>query len=111
MTDDNLPIELTSQAELRRMFNEANIVERASYGDLYFTVEADGHPSPPLSGEPYCTRSQILAYRDDGGREVARAHRYLRPDGRVGLEGRPDPQRMLGDDGLWYFASYPDAEG
>jgi len=42
---------------------------------------------------------------------VARVHRYLRPDGRVGLSGRPDPREMLGDDGNWYVGTrYPDAE-
>lgn len=93
------------------MFNDARMAERALHGDLYETLEANGHPSPPLAGEPYCTCSQIVAYRDDDGREVARVHRYLRPDGSVGLEGRPDPQEILGSDGVWYVGGrYPDAE-
>jgi hypothetical protein len=93
------------------MFNDAGIADRAMKRDLYETLEANGHPSPPLAGEPHCTCSQIVAYRDDGGREIARVHRYLRPDGRIGLSGRPDPQEMLGPDGVWYVAGpYPDAE-
>ena len=96
---------------LRKMFNDAGMADRALYGDLYQTIEANGHPSPPLAGEPHCTRSQILAYRDGDGRAVARVHRYLRPDGRVGLSGRPDPREMLGDDGNWYVGTrYTDAE-
>jgi hypothetical protein len=104
--------ELIPISRLRQMFNDAGMEERALHGDLYATPEADGHPSPPLAGEPFCTRSQILAYRDDTGRELARVHRYLRPDGRVGLDGRCDPQEMLGPDGVWYIGGrYPDAEG
>jgi hypothetical protein len=108
----DLSVELVSSTRLRRMFNDARIEGRASHGDLYSTVEVDGHPSPPLAGEPFCTRSQILAYRAANGQEVARAHRYLRPDGIVGLSGRPDPTRLLGEDGIWYVRGvYPDAEG
>jgi hypothetical protein len=109
--DNQPPIELVPLHRLRAMFNETDMAERALRGDLYATLEDDGHPSSPLAGEPYCTRSQILAYRADDGSEVARVHRYLRPDGRIGLEGRPDPQEMLGPDGVWYVGSnYPDAE-
>src|SRR5450759_990083 len=67
-------IELIPIARLREMFNEAKMSERAMYGDLFSTLEEAGHPSPPLAGEPFCTRSQILAYRDDNGAEVARVH-------------------------------------
>jgi hypothetical protein len=113
--DDHPPIEvLIPIGRLRTMFNDAGLAERAMYGDddIYTTIEDDGHPSPPLVGEPHCTRSQILAYRDDGGKEIARAHRYLRPDGRMGLAGKPDPREMLGDDGVWYIGgNYPNAEG
>jgi hypothetical protein len=106
------PIELVPIGHLRKMFNEAGLSERAMYGDLYATLEEDGHPSPPLAGEPFCTRSQIVAYRDDAGAQIARVHRYLRPDGSIGLDGKPDPQEMLGADGTWYIGSrYPDAEG
>jgi hypothetical protein len=106
------PIELIPVGQLRQMFNAASMNERALFGDLFRTLEDDGHPSPPLAGEPFCTRSQILAYRDDEGMEVARVHQYLRPDGRIGLEGEPDPQEMLGPDGIWYIGgNYPDAEG
>jgi hypothetical protein len=47
-----------------------------------------------MLGFPFGTRSQFIIYRD-GHHEVARAHRYLLPDGQLGASGRPDPKRML----------------
>jgi len=89
---------------LRQLFNDGEYWQRAQYGDLFQTVEAEGHPSPPISGEPFCTYSQIVAYRDDHGHQVARVHQYLRPDGSIGLSGRPDPQLLL-EDGVLYIAA------
>jgi hypothetical protein len=83
------------------MFNEEGFWHRAMYGDLFQTVEEDGHPSPPLAGEEFCTRSQIIAYRDENARQVARVHQYLRPDGSLGLSGRPDPYEVLHEGALY----------
>ena len=49
------------------------------------------HPSLPRANEPFCTRSQMVSYMV-GGTEIARAHRYIRPDGSVGASGQPDPK-------------------
>jgi len=84
------------------MFNDGRYWERAQYGDLFQTVEWQGHPSPARSGEPTCTRSQIIAYRDERGRQVARVHQYRRPDGMLGASGRPDPQLLL-ENGIVYY--------
>lgn len=32
-----------------------------------------------------------------GGVEIARAHRYLRPDGTLGASGKPDPKLFSTD--------------
>jgi hypothetical protein len=32
-----------------------------------------------------------------GGTEIARAHRYLRPDGSIGGSGKPDPKLLIAD--------------
>lgn len=69
-------------------------MERAQAGDLHEVVKADNHPSQPLANEPFCTRSQIVAYFDRHGAEVARAHRYLRTDNTLGASGKPDPKRI-----------------
>jgi hypothetical protein len=78
------------------MFNGGHFWERAQYGDLSATLIEDGHPSAPLAGEPFCTRSQILLYFvSRTGEPVAQVHQYLRPDGSIGLSGKPDPQLLL----------------
>ena len=89
------------------MFNEGHYWLRAQTGPLWQTVEESGHPSPPLAGEPYCTRSEIIVYRDEDAQPVARVHQYLRPDGSVGLEGKPDPKMLL-HEGVLYIAESPD---
>lgn len=113
MTDDP-PVEYVSQGTLRQIFNEACMWQRAIYGDLYQGPPVEeGHPSPPLSDDPICTLSQIVPYhRADTGRVVAEVHQYRRPDGRLGgTAQKPDPQWLLGDDGVLYIGiEFPDAE-
>lgn len=55
------------------------------------------HPAPYRSTQPICNLSQIVAYFDDQGQEVARVHQYKLPDGTLGASGRPDPKRLLVD--------------
>src|SRR5438552_1897710 len=70
--------------ELRRLFNDNQILQKARSGEFSVEVEQNNHPSPPRADEPICTMSQLLVYRNSLGKEVARAHQYLRPDGTVG---------------------------
>ncbi|HVB80510.1 MAG TPA: hypothetical protein VNE82_11275 [Candidatus Binataceae bacterium] len=97
MPDQPLPnIQRVTQEELRKLFNE-QYLNRIVAGNIQESVirGAERHPSPPAAGEPYCTRSQEVSYIDpDTNEEVARAHRYLRPDGTIGASGRPDPKRV-----------------
>lgn len=81
-------------SEMRRQFNEI-IVPQLKQGQLVSRVHWERHPSRPKAQEPHCTRSQIVAYYDAKGMEVARAHQYLRPDGTLGASGKPDPNRMV----------------
>jgi hypothetical protein len=103
---------LVSFSRLRRAFNERGIWLQAQRGELDERLISEGHPSPPLSDDPVCTRSQIVAYVDDTGVEIVRVHQYMRPDGRLGgTSGAPDPQEMLGPDGRWWIGGYyPAAE-
>ena len=87
---------------LRMLFNQAGIPERARRNELTIKIAEDRHPSPPLANEPICTRSQIIAYYNQDGVKVAAAHQYLRPDGTIGLSGKPDPKLML-HNGILYF--------
>ena len=65
------------------------------------------HPAEPAAGEPFCTHSQMIAYRDAQGKEVARAHQYKRPDGTLGLSGKPDPKRMYAGGVVYKFRKGP----
>lgn len=90
------PIKYVSETELRQIFNEqARCVERAEAGELTMEILADNHPSKPKAREPFCTRSQLVVYKDRQKRVMARAHRYMRQDGTIGASGKPDPKQVL----------------
>ena len=60
-----------TSAELRRIFNEDEFWERAQSGEFEERVLKSRHPAPRASGEPYCTRSQMVGYHlPDGSRIV-----------------------------------------
>lgn len=80
---------------MRRLFNDGGYWRQVQAGVLHERIIRNGHPSPPLAGEPFCTHSQMISYLDAAGNEVARVHQYLRPDGTIGLSGRPDPKVLL----------------
>ena len=84
-----------SPTELRRRFNDGDYWPRAEAGEYRQEVARDGHPSLERSGEPYCTRSQIIDDLDRDGQKIAKVHRYLRPDGTLGGSGRPDPKALI----------------
>ena len=87
---------------MRRRFNEASYIERAERGELTVVVlYPSDRLAPPEAGQKPGTLSQTISYRDLDGNEVARAHRYLCPDGTIGGSGRPDPKRLL-QDGVLY---------
>jgi hypothetical protein len=91
---EDLRFERVSPEEIRGIFNAAGLEKDVEQGKLNELLVEDGHPSPRRSGEPFCTRSQILVYMDPDGREIARVHRYLRPDDSIGASGRPDPKAV-----------------
>lgn len=95
---------VVSPQELRRLFNDGRYWERMKAGEFFEVVYRDGHPSPKNSGEPPCTRSQIIAYVDAGGRQVAIVHQYLRKDGKLGASGRPDPKKLFDKGNIYILA-------
>ena len=80
--------------EIRQLFNEI-IYPQVMQGELVARVKRDKHPSRTKAKEPFCTRSQLVAYYDAQGMEVARAHQNRRPDGTLGASGKPDPKRIV----------------
>jgi hypothetical protein len=79
---------------LRQMFNEGGYWELAKQGQLHEKPYSQGPPEP-RSGEPPGTLSQIVAYLDSQGRQVAIVHQYLRKDGSIGGSGKPDPKKLF----------------
>ncbi len=86
--------EPVTEDEIRRLFNEGRYVERVLTGQLLAVKEKEGHPTPPLGGEPECTHSQIWHYYTLRRELVAVVHQYQRPDGTIGLSGRIDPKAL-----------------
>jgi len=80
---------------MRRIFNAGRYWERAQGGEFTTVVLERRHPSLMAAKEPFCTYSEMISYRDQGGNEVARVHQYLRADGTIGASGRPDPKRLF----------------
>ena len=89
--------------DLRRRFNDGDYVRRAASGEFTEVVTRDSHPTLAGSTEPFCTRSQILAYVDADGDKIAVVHRYLHQDGSLGGSGKPDPTMPL-EAGVLYRA-------
>ncbi len=97
----DLPIQRVSATQMRALFN-ARILPLIHDGSLHGTAQKSGHPSPVGSGQPYCTRSQYIVFRESSGTTVAEAHQYLLPDGTIGASGLPDP-KLLVLDGILYL--------
>jgi hypothetical protein len=83
-----------SPEELRKMFRDPSVEGRINSGELRPQLLWEGHPSPEKSGEPICTRSQIISFYDYNNTKIAVCHQYIRPDGRIGASGHPDPKRV-----------------
>lgn len=79
---------------LRQIFNAAGYWELVKLGKLHEKIYSEAPPQEG-SGEPPGTLSQIVAYLDSQGRQVAIVHQYLRKDGRLGGSGKPDPKKMF----------------
>jgi hypothetical protein len=89
------PVEWVSNSVIRQYFNQGKYYERMKSGELVAYRKKNSHPDPPPRGEPFCTHSQILYYYTKDGAPVAIVHQYLRPDGKLGASGLPDPKRLF----------------
>ena len=96
-----------SQQELNRLYNAGPFKESIRTGKLISRVNRSGHPSPEKSGQPPCTRSQIVRLYDTTGTRIAVLHQYLRPDGTIGASGEPEPKAVLLEGVLYYVRAHP----
>ena len=53
------------------------------------------------------TESQEIHFLDANDNVVAKAHRFLRPDGKLAASGMIDPKRVFSE-GKWYALVSPD---
>lgn len=83
------------ETTLRKLFNEGKYWEQVQNGTLRAQLVANNHPSSPRAKEPVCTRSQYIIYINAKGQKVAGVHQYLRPNGKIGASGRPDPKELM----------------
>ncbi len=77
------------------MFNDGEYWEQVQKGILRAKLVGNNHPSSPRAKEPFCTRSQYIIYVNSKGVKVAGVHQYLRPNGKIGASGRPDPKELF----------------
>ncbi len=99
-------VQRIASAELRRIFNDRRLWAKVETGELIEKVIRSGHPAPHRSGQPFCTQSQMVGYYEAGRHQrVALVHQYLRPDGKIGGSGRPDPKAVLDGDTLYLLAA------
>lgn len=89
------------------MFNEGGLWEKTKTGELSTVLLEDRHPALTVANEPFCTRSQMVSYRDASDNEVARVHQYLRTDNTIGASGKPDPKRLFHDGTLYRLMKKP----
>ena len=80
--------------------HEEGYVERAEAGELEEVIIHRGNPSPEV-GLPPGSNSETVSYRTQNGEELARAHRFVLPDGTIGASGKADPKRVF-KDGILY---------
>jgi len=82
------------------MFEADGIERRVSAGE-FTVIVLRSHSASPLLGMPAGTVSQLIAYLDREGKTIAKARRYLKPDGSLGASGRADPKALIRDDVLY----------
>jgi hypothetical protein len=100
--DPSVHVVYVSAQQLRKLFNEGQYAQRARRGEFRRVTIRDKRADPIKTGEPRGTKSQMIAYIDANGNQVALVHQYLRPDGTFGGRGhRPDPKIIL-HDGVLY---------
>lgn len=83
-----------------KRFNEGGYWEKSKSGEL-IPIVLESRISKLLDSETVEIVSEMVSYRNQDGREIARVHQFRRPDGSLAASGKPDPKRLL-QDGVLY---------
>src|SRR5436309_1519622 len=94
-TDKSTHVVRLSKQEMQAMFNSNNLMNRKEMGEFSADMIDSHHARPEHSGQPFCTYSQMIGYLDIQNNQVAKVHRYLKPDGSIGGSGQEDPVRLF----------------
>jgi hypothetical protein len=104
--DSRIHIVYVSQQRIRAMFNDGKYWTRARNRE--FTLECIYNKlAPAKARQPRGTKSQVIAYINANGEQIALVHQYLKPDGTLGGSGKPDPKELL-DGEILYKIDYGD---
>src|SRR5947208_2355540 len=87
-----------SRATMRQRWRELGLETPEENG---YMVEPRHKRNAGAGTPPDCVFTEIVAYLDNLGREIARAERHLRADGSVGASRKPDPKRIRVGDTLY----------
>jgi len=89
--------------DLRKIFNEDRYTERGESGELRVEIKRSRKVlTDKVRNWVPGTLSQEVRYYDQDGLLLAKAHRYLRPDGKLAASGLIDPKRVFRD-GVMYI--------
>jgi hypothetical protein len=95
---------LSTEDELRKLFTDANILQRETQGELIRRILKTGEFNVKLDNETDYVRTVIYGFfTKAGNKEVARTHCYQRRNGTLAASGLLDPKRVFHNGTLYYI--------
>jgi hypothetical protein len=96
--------------ELRKIFNEDRFAERGESGEIAVKITRSKEVlTDKIRNWIPGTVSQELKYYDSDNVLIAKAHRYLRPDGKLAASGMIDPKRVVRN-GIMHILDVPEPD-
>jgi hypothetical protein len=87
-----LPVIRVDRWEMRCRFNKTDYAKRAAAKQLTLRITKPDRLATPAYGQAPGSLSHEVYYIDpDTEIELARVHQFLRPDGTIGGQSKPDP--------------------
>ena len=86
-----------------KIFAEHQIIDRIEEGEFMEKVVKSSPISPPFTDYKgqQCVRTEEVFVLDGGNEQIARCHRFITADGKVGASGLLDPKEFT-IKGVWY---------